>query len=84
MTLLSVMVYITVFIVITLLVRTGVLHLLVWIKPNGFVRLNFIDADGNHHSRDVKIGKDADSKELVDILKNVKAEKKNAHVRGVM
>lgn len=84
MTLLSVMIYITVFVIFAMLTRTGLLHLLVWIKPNDFVRLNFVDTDGNQRSKDIQIGKDADSKELIEILKNVNMDKENAHKKEGM
>ncbi|MCT6590661.1 hypothetical protein N3553_12285 [Pantoea dispersa] len=82
MSLLSVMVAITVFALIALLARTGMLQLLIWIKPNDYIRLNYKDADGNSHVKDIKVGKDIDSLELIKTLNDISSGNKNTSSRG--
>lgn len=82
MSLLSVMVAISVFTLFALLARTGVLRLLIWIKPNDYIRLKYKDSDGNIQVKDIKVGKDSDSLELVRILNNISAGDKKTSLRG--
>lgn len=76
------MVAITVFALIALVVRTGVLQLLIWIKPNDYIRLNYKDTDGKSHVKDIKVGKDADSLELIRALNSISSGDKKTSSRG--
>lgn len=76
------MVAISVFTLFALLARTGVLRLLIWIKPNDYIRLKYKDSDGNIQVKDIKVGKDSDSLELVRILNNISADDKKTSLRG--
>lgn len=76
------MVAISVFTLFALLARTGVLRLLIWIKPNDYIRLKYKDSDGNIQVKDIKVGKDSDSLELVRILNNISAGDKKTSLRG--
>lgn len=82
MSLLSVMVAITVFALFALVARTGMLQLLIWLKPNDYIRLNYKDADGNSHVKDIKVGKDVDSLELIRTLTSLSSSKENTSARG--
>lgn len=82
MSLLSVMVAITVFAIFALLARTGMLQLLIWLKPNDYIRLNYKDADGNSHIKDIKVGKDSDSIELIQTLSRISSDSNKSSSRG--
>lgn len=73
---------ITVFTLFALVARIGVLQLLVWLKPNDYIRLNFKDTDGNSHVKDIKVGKDADSLVLIRALNDISSSENKTSLRG--
>lgn len=82
MSLLGVMTSITIFVVCALLAWKGILYLMIWYKPNDYIRLHYKDADGNTHVKDIKVGKDADSLELVRTLNRINSNDNKTHLGG--
>ncbi|TWD35331.1 hypothetical protein FBY13_112190 [Pantoea sp. SJZ147] len=82
MSLLGIMTYITVFAVCALFAWKGVLYLLIWNKPNDYIRLTYKDAEGKTHVKDIKIGKDVDSLELARTLNSINSNDNKTHLGG--
>lgn len=66
------MIYITVFLAVTLTVRYAVLRLLIWIKPNTFIELTYTDSEGRSHKRKVTVRNEDDAEQLALLLRELK------------
>ncbi|POE17094.1 hypothetical protein BV923_22940 [Pectobacterium odoriferum] len=76
MTILSFMTIVTVFVFTIVVTRFLVLRILVWLKPEGYIELSYVDNSGLKHSRKLRVGHGEDSKELLSILREIKSSPK--------
>ena len=72
MSILSIMLYITVFLAVAATVRYAVLRFLVWVKPNAYIELTYTDPEGRTAKRKVSVRNENDAEELALLLRELK------------
>lgn len=72
MSILSIMLYITVFMAVALTVRYAVLRILVWVKPNTYIELTYTDPDGRTSKRKVNVKNESDAEQLALLMRELK------------
>ncbi|AXF59629.1 hypothetical protein DVA43_08735 [Leclercia sp. W6] len=72
MSILSIMLYITVFMAVALTVRYAVLRFLVWVKPNAYIELTYTDPQGRSAKRKVNVRTQDDAEQLALLLRELK------------
>lgn len=78
MSILSIMLYITVFMVVALMARYAVLRFLVWIKPNAYIELTYTDPEGKTSKRKVSVKDKNDAEQLALLLRELKTRNEAA------
>ncbi|EBQ4102556.1 hypothetical protein AA129_003592 [Salmonella enterica subsp. enterica serovar Lexington] len=72
MSILSIMLYITVFLAVSLTVRYAVLRFLVWVKPNEYIELTYTNSEGKTSKRKITIRDENDAEQLALLLRELK------------
>lgn len=72
MSILSIMLYITVFLAVSLTVRYAVLRFLVWVKPNEYIELTYTDSEGKTSKRKITVRDENDAEQLALLLRELK------------
>lgn len=73
MSILSIMLYITVFMLVVLTSRYAVLRFLVWVKPNTYIELTYTDPEGRTSKKRVSVKNENDAEQLALLLRELKA-----------
>ncbi|EAO1993218.1 hypothetical protein E0G79_26290 [Salmonella enterica] len=72
MSILSIMLYITVFLAVSLTVRYAVLRFLVWVKPNEYIELTYTNSEGKTSKRKITVRDENDAEQLALLLRELK------------
>lgn len=66
------MLYITVFLAVSLTVRYAVLRFLVWVKPNEYIELTYTNSEGKTSKRKITVRDENDAEQLALLLRELK------------